>query len=119
MGIVAGSLVVYTVGPLGLRVIPQSTIAPAYDPQDAIAFLPLFQFGFYLALWVAAFTAVGWTRFVVGLAALGLTQTASILLLHALANAGMSVHVRDIRAWAVAGPLLIFTAVVNSARTRR
>ena len=32
---------------------------------------------------------------------------------------GLTAHVRDVRGWAVAGPLLIFAAVVNVARPRR
>ena len=37
--------------------------------QGAIALLPAFQVGLYLALWVAAFVAVGWRRFLAGLGA--------------------------------------------------
>ena len=85
----------------------------------AIAFLPAFQVGLYLALWVAAFVAVGWKRFLAGLAVLELTQTAGLLALHALAShSGLTAHVRDVRGWAVAGPLIV-AAVVNIARPRR
>jgi len=42
------------------------------------------------------------------------------LALHALAShSGLTAHVRDVRGWAVAGPLLIVAAVVNVARPRR
>jgi hypothetical protein len=93
--------------------------APIDDPQGAIALLPAFQIGLYLALWIAAFGAVGWWRFLAGLAVLGVTQTASWLALHALAShAGMTADVRDVRGWAVAGPVLIFAAAVNLARPR-
>ena len=79
--------------------------APLDDPQGAIAFLPAFQVGLYLALSVAAFVAVGWRRFLAGLAVLALTQTAGLLALHALAtHSGLTAHVRDVRGWAVAGP---------------
>ncbi len=82
--------------------------APLDDPQGAIAFLPAFQVGLYLALWVAAFVALGWRRFLAGLAVLGVTQTAGLLALHALtSHSGLTAHVRDVRGWAVAGPLLI------------
>ena len=60
--------------------------APLDDPQGAIALLPAFQVGLYLALWVAAFVAVGWRRFLAGLAVLGLTQSAGLFALHALAS---------------------------------
>jgi hypothetical protein len=90
------------------------------DPQGAIAFLPSFQIALYLALWVAAFAAVGWRRFAAGFAVLGLTQSAGIFVLHSLAlHAGITAHVRDVRGWAVAGPVLIFAAVMTSARTTR
>ena len=93
---------------------------PLADPQGAIALLPAFQVGLYLALWVAAFIAVGWTRFLAGLALLGLTQTAGLLALQILAtHSGLTAHVRDVRGWAVAGPVLIFAAVVNLARAPR
>jgi len=51
---------------------------------------------------------------------LGLTLAAALLALHALAAyAGATVHVRDVRAWAVVGPLLIFAAMVHDAPARR
>ena len=114
------SLFVHLLGPFYTRVVTYPAGAPLDDPQGAIAFLPAFQVGLYLALWVAAFVAVGWRRFLAGLAVLGLTQTAGLLALHALAShAGLTAHVRDVRGWAVAGPVLIFAAVVNIARARR
>ncbi|HEV3058113.1 MAG TPA: hypothetical protein VGY48_07680, partial [Vicinamibacterales bacterium] len=63
--------------------------------------------------------AAGWKRFLTGFVLLPLTQTAGLLALHALAShAGLTAHVRDVRGWAVAGPVLIFAAVVNVARSR-
>ncbi len=119
-GVIVGVLFVYLLGPLYTRVVTYPAGAPLDDPQGAIAFLPAFQVGLYLALWVAAFVAVGWRRFLAGLAVLELTQTAGLLALHALAShSGLTAHVRDVRGWAVAGPLLIVAAVVNVARPRR
>jgi len=119
-GIALGVLFVSLLGPLYTRAVTYQAGAPLHDPQGAIAFLPSFQAGLYLALWVAAFVAGGWRRFLVGLAALGLTQTAGLFLLHALAaDPGLAAHVRDVRGWAVAGPVLIFAAVVNRASSRR
>lgn len=93
---------------------------PLDDPQGAIEALPAFQLGLYLALWVAAFVVVGWRRFLAGLALLELTQMAAILALHALARlSGLTPHVRDVRAWAVVGPLLVIAAVVNVGRPLR
>ncbi len=119
-GIAAGILFVYVLGPAYTRVVTYPAGAPLDDPQGALAFLPAFQVGLYLALWVAAFVAIGWRRFLSGLAVLAFTQTAGLLLVHALAShSGLAAHVRDVRAWAVAGPVLIFAAVVNGARARR
>lgn len=117
-GISVGVLFAYLLGPLFMRVVADPAATPLNDPQGAIAFLPAFQVGLYLALWVAAFVAVGWTRFLGGLAVFGLTQTAGVLVLQALATSGAAAHVRDVRGWAVAAPVLIFAAVVTGARAR-
>ena len=119
-GVIVGVLFVYLLGPLLTRVVTYPAGAPLDDPQGAIAFLPAFQVGLYLALWVAAFIAVGWKRFLVGFAVLGLMQAAGLMALHVLAtHSGLTAHVRDVRGWAVAGPLLIVAVVVNVARPRR
>lgn len=119
-GIVVGVLFVYLLGPVYTRAVSPEAVRTIDDPQGAIAFLPSFQIALYLALWVAAFAAVGWKRFVAGLAVLGLTQSAGLLALHSLViHAGMTAHVRDVRGWAVAGPVLIFATVITSVRTRR
>jgi exosortase/archaeosortase family protein len=118
-GIAAGVLFIYLLGPVYTRMVTYPAGAPLDDPQEAIALLPAFQIGLYLALWVAAFVAVGWRRFLAGLAVLALTQSAGLLALHALASqTGLTAHVRDVRGWAVAGPVLILAAVVNFARAR-
>ena len=120
IGIVVGIAFVRLLGPFYTRIVTYPAGAPIDDPQGAIALLPAFQIGLYLALWVAAFAAVGWRRFLGGLAVLQFTQTAGLLALHALAgHSGLTAHVRDVRGWAVAGPLLIVAVVVNGARTRR
>ena len=120
VGVIVGVAFVQFLGPSYTRIVTYPAGAPLDDPQGAIAFLPAFQIGLYLALWVAAFVAVGWRRFLAGLVALELTQTAGLLALHALAShPGLTAHVRDVRGWAIAGPLLIVAAVVNVARPRR
>ena len=115
-----GILFLYLLGPVYTQAISHQGVAALDDPQGAIAFLPAFQIALYLALGVAAFAAASLMRFVTGLALLMLTQSAGLLALHALAShAGISAHVRDIRGWAVAGPVLIFAAVIASVRTPR
>jgi hypothetical protein len=119
-GVMVGMLFVHLLGPFYTRVVTYQAAVPLNDPQGAIALLPTFQVGLYLALWVAAFAAVGWTRFLAGLAILGLTQVAGLLALHVLASySDLTAHVRDVRGWAIAGPVLIFVAVVNGAKPRR
>ena len=94
--------------------------SPLDDPQGALAFLPAFQAGLYIALWIAAFVGSGWKRFLAGFAILGLTQIALFTGLQALAaHSDLTPHVRDVRGWAVAGPLLVILAVVNVERLLR
>ena len=58
-GIVVGVLFVYLLGPVYTRAVSPEAVLTIDDPQGAIAFLPSFQIALYLALWVAAFAAVG------------------------------------------------------------
>jgi exosortase/archaeosortase family protein len=78
------------------------------DPQGAIALLPAFQAGLFLALWVAARGAAGWKRFVAGLALLGASQLAALRILPLLAGlVSSSMHVQGVRGWSVVAPALI------------
>lgn len=120
VGIIGGVLFVRCFGPLYTELMTSNAGAALPDPQGAIAFLPAFQVGLYLALWAAAFAAVAWQRVLAGLALLGLTQAVGLLALGALAtHTGLLAHVRDIRGWAIAGPVLILAAVVGRAQPRR
>lgn len=86
------------------------------DPQGAIALLPAFQVGLFLALWVAARAGFGWRRFFAGLGLLGLLQTTTLAILPLFAGFGSSsLLVQTVRAWAVAAPLLV-VAVMNRCR---
>jgi hypothetical protein len=119
-GLTLAGLFGWAVAPWIVRFVTYPVSAPLDDPQGALALLPPFQFALYVALWVAAFAAAGWWRFLAGFGALALTQTAVLLTIQALnTHAGLSAHVRDIRGWAVVGPLLIVAAVVNGARPHR
>jgi exosortase/archaeosortase family protein len=89
------------------------------DPQGAIALLPAFQVGLYVALWIAASAGDGWKRFAAGLAMIVVSLAAGLLLLRVLADdAGVAPHVRDIRGWAIAAPVLILAAVMKRGRVR-
>lgn len=119
-GILAAAVSGLLLAPLLVRAIASAGGTPLDDPQGAIAFLPAYQVALYVALWVAVVPIGGWRRFAAGFAMLGLTLTATLLALHALAAyAGAAVHVRDVRAWAIAGPVLIFAAMVRHAPSSR
>jgi hypothetical protein len=81
---------------------------PPQDPQGAVALLPAFQAGLFLALWVAARVAFGWKKFFAGLALLVLIQAATLAALPLFAGrVGASLLVQGVRAWAVAVPILV------------
>jgi hypothetical protein len=122
LGVALGGAVVYLFGPSYARALTSAFAAgaPLEDPQGAIALLPAFQMGFYVALAVAAFVVFEWRPLVTGLALLGLSQAAVFAALHFLArHGGLVPHVRDVRAWALAGPLLVVVAMVTCERPRR
>lgn len=119
LGVVAGALFMSLAGPAYTHVVSSLAGGALDDPQGAIAFLPAFQAGLYLALCIAAFTASRWRRALTGFGLLALTQVGGLMALHALAASGIAAHVRDVRAWAVVGPVLIFAAVVGHVRPSR
>jgi exosortase/archaeosortase family protein len=122
LGGALGSMFVYLAGPLYTRALLSALDAgtPLEDPQGALALLPAFQVGLYVALCVAAFVVLSWRSFVTGLTLLGLSQLAVIAALSFLAgHAGLTPHVRDVRAWSLAGPLLVVLALATHDRARR
>ena len=122
LGVALGGVFVYLFGPSYARALTSAFAAgaPLEDPQGAIALLPAFQVGLYVALAIAAFVVFEWRRLLTGLALLGLSQVAVFAALHVLVRQGGLVpHVRDVRAWALAGPLLVVVAMVTYARPRR
>jgi hypothetical protein len=122
LGGTLGCLFVYLLGPFYTAALASvyAKGAPLLDPQGAIALLPAFQVGLYIALFVAAFLVVNWTSFVAGLALLALSQVAIFASVELLGrHAGLTPEVRDVRAWALAGPLLLVVAIVAYERPRR
>jgi hypothetical protein len=69
---------------------------------------------------VTAFVVLSWRFFAGGLALLALSQIAGFAALHIVAgHGGFTPYVRDVRAWALAGPLLLLAAMVTYERPRR
>jgi hypothetical protein len=90
------------------------------DAQGALALLPSFQVGLYVALAVATFAVFKWRPFVTGLVLLGLSQLVVFGALHVVVRyAGLVPHVRDVRAWALGAPILLIAAMVAYDRPRR
>lgn len=118
-GVVVLAVLATVLGPVYGWLVSLAAAPRLDDPQGALAFLPSFQVGLYVALCVAAALAGGWARMVAGLGALLGMQVVGLVALHWLAAIGFTAQVRDVRAWAVAAPVLIFTAVVSRARTAR
>jgi exosortase/archaeosortase family protein len=121
LGGALGGGLVYLAAPLYAHALTMGVAAaPALeDPQGAIAFLPAFQLGFFVALVVATFAVLRWRSLVAGFALLGLAQIVTFAALHAVVRyAGVVPHVRDVRAWALAAPLLVVVAMVTYDRPR-
>lgn len=119
---VAGVVSLYLCAPVYAQAVSAAVGTGLHldDPQGAITFLPVFQVGLYVALSVAALPALGWRRFLPGLLLLGLSQVTVFALLHVASRYGsVTPHVRDVRAWALAAPILVVAAMVMHARSRR
>jgi exosortase/archaeosortase family protein len=114
--IAIGVAFMYWLGPLFSEMVTYTS--PAHDPQGAIAFLPAFQAGLYLALSLAVFRASKWRPVLIGLAVLVVMQPMVFLALQTIADAGTAVQVRDVRAWAIAGPLMIVGVIAYVPHTR-
>ena len=114
-------LFVAVLGPIYTRAVMWGFVMPpGADPQGAIALLPSFQIGLYLALCTAVFVAFDWKPVLMGLVILASWQIAGFAALQLLsAQAGLTPLVRDIRALAVAAPLLLIIAWVRHDRPRR
>ena len=90
------------------------------DPQGAVAFLPAFQVGLYMALSVAAVSPSLWRASLAGLAVLALSQVAVLTALQLIAtHVQFTLPVREVRAWAIASPVLVVVALLSYGRPRR
>jgi exosortase/archaeosortase family protein len=106
-----GAVLAFALGPLDANTLGWALGgATIEDPQGALAFLPAFQAGLFVALFVATFPAPHWRPFVSGVWGLGVLcclQIAGVAALRLAAEyAGGAPPVTFTRAWALAGPLI-------------
>ena len=78
LGGALGGVIAYALGSSYTQALTSTfgSGVPLDDPQGAIALLPAFQIGLYVALSIAAFVALHWRPFVTGLGLIGLSQIA-------------------------------------------
>jgi len=111
IGCLAGAASAYLLGPAYAGILSLFGIdVPFNDAQGAMASLPSFQTGLYIALSIALMTVLTWQAFAGGLAALVVVQGTAFIALHVVSRVSdLEPHIRDVRAWAIAAPLAIVT----------
>jgi exosortase/archaeosortase family protein len=117
----AGILIALMLAPVYVALLSAFTIAlPFDDAQGAMASMPSFQAGFFIALSIATMTVLAWRSFAKGLATLALLQLAVLATLHLLSRySDLTPQVRDVRAWAIAGPVIVLMGLMSYDRARR
>ena len=121
IGCLLGALSAYLLIPVYAGILSVLAIdVPFNDAQGAMASLPPFQAGLYVALSIAVMTMLTWRAFSIGLAALVVVQVAAFIALHVLSRVtDFAPHIRDVRAWAIAAPLaIVVMGVMSHARPR-
>lgn len=109
MACLAGALCGYVLAPIYAGALSALAIEiPFNDVQGAMASLPSFQAGLFVALSIATMTWLAWRRFAAGFGALIAVQVAAFGGLHVLARfSDLTLEIRDVRAWSIAAPLAI------------
>lgn len=108
LGLLVGIAAVLGPGATYSRLITWPVGVPATDVQGALFWLPPFQTGLYLALWIAACRT--WPAGLVAGGLLGLMAT-QVLVAWLTSGTWLTVPVAALRGWAIAGPVLALTAV--------
>lgn len=105
----AGVLIACALTPAYRAVMSALALAvPFNDTQGAMAMLPSFQAGLFVALSIAVMPVLAWRVLAGGAAALLVVQAAAFAALHAASLIGaLAPQIRDVRAWAIAAPLAI------------
>lgn len=119
---VAGVACAYVVSPAYDWLLSRLSLAvPFADPQGAMASMPSFQTGLFIALSIATMTVIAWRRFALGLATLAAVQIAAFGLLSGASRySAVTPHIRDVRAWSIAAPLaIIVIGAILHDRPRR
>lgn len=121
VGCVLGALSAYLLDPVYAGLLATSALEmPFNDTQGAMAALPSFQAGLFVALAVVTLTAPAWRRFAAGVSALALLQVAAFTALHGLSiYTDLAPQIRDVRAWAIAAPVVVMLGVISHDRARR
>lgn len=118
LGLLVGVASVIGLGATYSGLITWPVGLPATDPQGALLWLPPFQVGLYLALWIAACRSWPPALMAGGLLVLVMTQVLCAWLATGLLLPSLPVVV--VRGWAIAGPVLVLSAVGGwHARTPR
>jgi exosortase/archaeosortase family protein len=113
IGLVVGTLVAAVAGGWYTDVVLRPVARPFLDPQGAVAFLPAFQIGLFVAVCIAAVRGVRWPLVTVGAGVLVASHVAGAWWLSQPdVPALLASHVSAVRAWAVGWPLVILAAVV-------
>jgi len=109
IGCLLGGAVSYLLNPAYTAIPVWFAIdVPFNDGQGAMASLPSFQIGLYVALSIATMTAFAWRAFMMGLGGLLAVQAAVFCALVAVSRySDLVPQIRDVRAWAIAAPLAI------------
>jgi len=119
-GLVVGTVFVLIAGGVYTDLVLRSVARPFLDPQGAVTFLPSFQIGLFLAGGIAAVRGVRWQMVGGGLLVLVAGHLAGAWWLnHSGVPALLATHISAVRAWAVAGPVVILAAMVAHAHARR
>jgi exosortase/archaeosortase family protein len=113
IGLAAAVVGVGVAGPLYTSAVMWPGAPGFPDPQGAVAFLPSFQLGLYLALWIALGHARHWWLPVLGVVTLVALHTVGAWWLTMPGvTEWLAAHVSAVRAWAVAGPVVVMSVVM-------
>jgi exosortase/archaeosortase family protein len=118
----AGVVIAFLVAPVYAAMRSAFAIdIPFNDAQGAMAALPAFQAGLFVALSIATMPVLAWRVLAGGIAALAVVQTTAFAVLYAVSQlGGLTPQIRDVRAWAIAAPLaIVLIGLIAHERPRR